>query len=113
MELTPEDWKKVKALFDSVLTLEPSERASFLAQSCPDDGMRQEVEKLVGNYCEAGQFLSDPALSPRNAAARPIAGVRSANESADFETGPGVLVAITQARKKTPWPAVGWECTSS
>jgi len=62
MELTPEDWKKVKALFDSVLSLEPSERASFLARNCPDDGLRQEVEKLVSNYCEAGQFLSDPAL---------------------------------------------------
>jgi len=95
MELTPEDWKKVKALFDSVLSLEPSERASFLARNCPDDGLRQEVEKLVSNYCEAGQFLSDPALSPRNAAARPNLGVRAYDESADFEIGSGVLVATT------------------
>jgi hypothetical protein len=56
MEMTPENWYKVKALFDSVFTLEPSERACFLSQNCPDDGLRQEVEKLVSNYLEAGQF---------------------------------------------------------
>ena len=95
MEMTPENWHKVKALFDRVFTLEPSERASFLSQNCPDDGLRQEVEKLVSNSLEAGQFLSDPALSPRNATARLIPGLRSANESADFETGSGVLVATT------------------
>jgi serine/threonine protein kinase len=93
MEMTPEDWNKVKALFESVLTLEPSGRAFFLKRNCPEDGLRQEVEKLVANYHEAGQFLSDPAISPHIAKARPTPGGRTADESADFETGSGVLVA--------------------
>ncbi len=71
MEMTPDTWNKVKALFEAALALEPSQRATFLAQNCPDD-LRPEVEKLLANYQEAGSFLSDPVLNPGIATAPQI-----------------------------------------
>src|SRR5215467_6425494 len=62
--MTPEEWNKVKALFDSALLLEPSQRAAFLAEDCPDDSLRREVEKLLINFQEVGSRLSSPVLHP-------------------------------------------------
>ena len=69
--MTPDNWKKVKTLFEAALEQKPSERATFLAQECPDERLRQEAEKLLDNHQEAGRFLSDPALSFRMPAQRP------------------------------------------
>ena len=62
--MTAEEWNKAKALFDAALALAPSQRAPFLAQNCPDESLRREVEKLLLNFHEAGSFLSRPALHP-------------------------------------------------
>ncbi|HKD06524.1 MAG TPA: serine/threonine-protein kinase [Bryobacteraceae bacterium] len=60
--MTPGEWNRAKALFESALAQEPTQRAAFLAQNCPDDNLRQEVEKLLVNFQEAGSFLSNPVL---------------------------------------------------
>jgi hypothetical protein len=70
--MTPENWKQVKALFESALDLPPAQRPDFLREHCPDDAMRREVEKLLENYSEAGTFLSRPAMNPRVAIPREI-----------------------------------------
>lgn len=62
--MTPEEWNRVKALFDATLLLEPSQRAAFLAEGCPDDGLRREVEKLLINFLEVGSRLTSPVLHP-------------------------------------------------
>jgi serine/threonine protein kinase/tetratricopeptide (TPR) repeat protein len=62
--MTPEEWNKVKALFDAALLLEPSQRAAFLAEDCPDDSLRREVEKLLINFQEVGSRLSNPVFHP-------------------------------------------------
>ncbi len=62
--MTPDEWSKVKALFEAALASEPSQRAALLAQNCPDDRLRREVEKLLINHEEAGSFLSNPVLNP-------------------------------------------------
>jgi serine/threonine protein kinase len=63
--MTPDDWNAVKTLFEAVLAREPSQRASFLAQSCLDHSLRRQVEKLLVNHREAGSFLSHPVLNAR------------------------------------------------
>jgi serine/threonine protein kinase len=68
MQMTPNDWDRAKELFDAALYLEPSQRASFLAENCRDESLRQQVEKLLINYQEAGNFLDDPILNPSMAA---------------------------------------------
>ena len=93
MEMTPDNWNRVKALFEVALTLEPSERAAFLGESCPDADLRQQVEKLLSNYQEAGRFLSDPGLNPRIPTPRQMAEIGAADESAEFGAGSGVGVA--------------------
>jgi eukaryotic-like serine/threonine-protein kinase len=64
MEMTPDNWNKVKALFSAALEQEPSRQAAFLRQACPDDDLRQEVEKLLRNHEQAGDFLRDPVVAP-------------------------------------------------
>jgi predicted Ser/Thr protein kinase len=66
MEMTAEKWKRVKALFETALSQDPSQRASFLEQNCPDDDLREAVAKLLADYQEAGSFLSDPVVNLRN-----------------------------------------------
>jgi serine/threonine protein kinase/tetratricopeptide (TPR) repeat protein len=93
MKMTPDNWNRVKVLFEAALTLEPSERAAFLGQSCPEVDLRQQVEKLLSNYQEAGRFLSDPGLNPRIPTPRQMAEAGAPAESAGMETGYGVGVA--------------------
>jgi len=74
--MTPENWEKIKALFETTLQQPPSKRASFLARICPESDVRAEVEKLIANHDEAGSFLSDPILGgqvPKLAPADPAA----------------------------------------
>ncbi|MGA3092127.1 MAG: tetratricopeptide repeat protein [Terriglobales bacterium] len=63
MQMIPESWKQVKALFESALDLAPPQRETYLRQNCPDDAMRREVENLLGDYEKAGNFLSTPAMN--------------------------------------------------
>ena len=63
MELTPDKWQRVKALFDRVLERPPAERESFLASICPEEDLREQVRKLLINQEQAGSFLSQPTSS--------------------------------------------------
>jgi tetratricopeptide (TPR) repeat protein/tRNA A-37 threonylcarbamoyl transferase component Bud32 len=62
MELTPEQWENVKTLFETALEKPAAERKSFLATASPDSAVRQEVERLLANYSDAGSFLSASPL---------------------------------------------------
>jgi feruloyl esterase len=64
MNMDPEKWERAKELFQAALELDSSKRASFLAKNCPDDDLRQQVEKLLVSCQEAGSFLDDPVLEP-------------------------------------------------
>ena|SRR5437667_302001 len=66
MELTPDKWQRVKALFDAVLERPRSERESFLASICPEDDLREQVGQLLINQEQAGSFLSRPILEHHN-----------------------------------------------
>ena len=64
MELSAENWEKAKDLFDRALELDPTQRAGFLAENCPDDALRQQIEHLLLNYQKAGALLENPAFGP-------------------------------------------------
>jgi serine/threonine protein kinase len=64
MQMTSDNWDRAKELFEAALELDSSQRASFLAENCREEGLRQQVEKLLTNYQEAGNFLDDPVLNP-------------------------------------------------
>src|SRR5438270_13376715 len=70
MQMSPESWKQVKELFESALDQPPADRAQFLREQCPDESLRREIEKLLANHKEAGNFLSNPAMNPQIAIPR-------------------------------------------
>src|SRR6516225_7312512 len=65
MEIAPNNWERAKRLFEAALELGPSERQNYLAQNCDDEILRQQVEKLLLNYQQAGSFLDNPVADPR------------------------------------------------
>jgi tRNA A-37 threonylcarbamoyl transferase component Bud32 len=71
MDMTPDNWEKIKALFEATLLQEPAKRASFLARLCPEADVREQVEKLLADHDEAGGFLSDPIFDRQKVAASP------------------------------------------
>ena len=62
MEIPPENWETVKALFEAAVELTPVELSAFLQNSCQDPNLRAEVERLLREHRSAGSFLSKPAI---------------------------------------------------
>jgi hypothetical protein len=59
--MNPEEYQKVKAVFQSVLEIEPPKRAAFINKTCQDNAdLRREIERLLKNY-DSG-FLEEPAV---------------------------------------------------
>ena len=84
MDMTPEKWERVKALFEVALEQPPVKRASFLARLCPEEDIRSQVEKLLADHDEAGSFLSEPVLGTP---------VRGSSRQDFHELAPGEIVA--------------------
>ena len=63
MELTPQQWENVKALFESALERTPAERPAFVAGAAQDADVRREVERLLAHHVESGGLLSSPVLA--------------------------------------------------
>jgi serine/threonine protein kinase/tetratricopeptide (TPR) repeat protein len=65
MELTPQQWENVKALFESALEKDASARNSFLDVAAQDPLVRREVERLLAHHVDSGGFLSQsPGVVP-------------------------------------------------
>lgn len=59
--MTPEQWSRVKALFEQALDLPPEERQAWLAaQAGADAVLRREVEALLRAHATEGTFLQHP-----------------------------------------------------
>jgi Tol biopolymer transport system component/serine/threonine protein kinase/tetratricopeptide (TPR) repeat protein len=62
--MTPERWKQVEELFQAALDLPSDERPEFIAQvGAGDEALRKQVEALVAQYEEAGDFIEAPAFA--------------------------------------------------
>src|SRR5690242_9721772 len=68
MGFTPEQWNKVKELFEAALEQPPGERSGFLSRACPDPEVVHELERLLAHSDEAGSFLSQPVVAAYAAA---------------------------------------------
>ena len=61
--LTPQEADRVFDLVAEAVALEPEQRAAFLAKACLGaDGLRAEVESLLGFKTRAPRFLASPAF---------------------------------------------------
>jgi serine/threonine protein kinase/Tol biopolymer transport system component len=63
-ETDPQNWQRVKEIFQGALELQGAERASFLDRECADQSaVREEVESLLRSYEIAGSFMEAPAVA--------------------------------------------------
>jgi serine/threonine-protein kinase len=61
MPLSPEDWRRLEALFEDALAVPASRRREYLTVACPDNpGLQQEVERLLASDERATTFLESP-----------------------------------------------------
>jgi serine/threonine protein kinase/formylglycine-generating enzyme required for sulfatase activity/cephalosporin-C deacetylase-like acetyl esterase len=60
MDLSPEQWDRVKELYDEALQCDPTQRAAFLLAKTTDKVVRQEVVRLLAAQDTLGSFLSTP-----------------------------------------------------
>ncbi len=65
-DITPEIWQEIKTLFEAASEMDPAQRVEFLAQNCPDQNIRAQVEKLLANHDRANDFLVEPAVGALN-----------------------------------------------
>ena len=71
--MTPERWRQVEDVYDSVVTRPPPERAGVLAALCAgDEALRREVESLLAHEGGASAFLATPAFSAASVAGEQI-----------------------------------------
>ena len=62
--MNPERWQKIESIFQKALDADSSHRASVLEDSCAgDESLRVEVEALLAQYENAGEFIERPAFA--------------------------------------------------
>ena len=67
MHVRPEDWARVKAVFEGALALDGDARAAYVADECRDEtDVRRQVESLLASYAQAGSLLESPAVEMLN-----------------------------------------------
>src|SRR5215475_2172655 len=61
--MEPERWQLIEDLYNSALERKQDEREAFLRDACKtDEGLRREVESLLGSHDKAKNFIESPAL---------------------------------------------------
>jgi serine/threonine protein kinase len=61
--MNPEQWQKVKEIFDAALKREPNELSSFLDKACDgNQELRREVEILLASSENVGSFMDQAAI---------------------------------------------------
>src|SRR5437868_10163502 len=64
MEMSPEQWSRLKEMFRAAIEREPHHRAAFLDQVCVDaPDLRNEIESLLAAHDGAGNFIETPVLA--------------------------------------------------
>src|ERR1700681_478551 len=72
MELTPGNWERAKALFETVLEQPPAERSALLAMANEDPAVLREVERLLASHSDAANFLLTPPMPSPLVHGRPM-----------------------------------------
>jgi serine/threonine protein kinase len=63
MSLRPDEWTRLKEVFDGARALPPDARPAFIAGACgADQALRLEVERLLASHEAAASFLETPAM---------------------------------------------------
>ena len=97
-DLTPENWGRVKALFQGALERDPALRPAFVVEKCAGDAFLQKtVEALLAAHDEAGDFLETPTLVGRAAAGLLASGEPTRALAIGSRVGPYEVLALLEA----------------
>jgi serine/threonine protein kinase/tetratricopeptide (TPR) repeat protein len=66
MELSPEQWERVKELYENALERDRSQRATFLQHSENEEVVCKEVSRLLVEHDRLGSFFSTPPFVDRH-----------------------------------------------
>ena len=62
--MTPEQWHRVKEVFEQALEHEAGERSAFVGQACAgDELLHSEVNSLLSSYEQESGFMETPAAA--------------------------------------------------
>jgi eukaryotic-like serine/threonine-protein kinase len=62
--VTPEQWHRVKEVFEAAMEQAPSERSAFVGQACAgDELLHSEVKSLLSSYEQETSFMETPAAA--------------------------------------------------
>src|SRR5437773_12255701 len=63
MSPRPEEWPRVREVFEAAVALPPDARSAYLSRTCRgDDAVREQVEALIASHERAKSFLETPAV---------------------------------------------------
>jgi serine/threonine protein kinase len=97
MEMTPRKRKQVKGLFEAALEKPPELRLQYLSDTCSEDDLRTEVERLLSVYEDANSSPDKPALTDLSPATK---------DSGAYRPGGQVIaegMALTSGMKLGPY----------
>lgn len=58
------DWKRIRAVFEEAIAIEPDARPAFLDAVCgTDDGLRRDVDSLLEEHDRPGSFVGDSPIA--------------------------------------------------
>ena len=79
--MTPNEWTRIKTIFDAVVLIGKDERSLYLRQACAgDDDLRREVKALLSSYDDADDFMEKPLAGE-------VAGLLKTQNAQEFEPG--------------------------
>jgi hypothetical protein len=62
--MDPDRWRQIENIFHKTLDADADRRTSVLEESCAgDDALRREVESLLTQHENAGDFIEVPAFA--------------------------------------------------
>lgn len=86
--MTLERWKKIKELFDAALERSTEKRSDFLAEACSgDDLLLGEVQRLLAEHHQAGEFLNSPPWGRLTESTGTAASDGQAGDEGNCQTG--------------------------